>query len=197
MDKKDFTALAAVCQEKAHKVLNESGIAEIWKDAGCRVNLVGSLKMGLLASHRDIDLHVYSPGITEESSFKIAARIAKIPDVTEIKCINGLNTEERCIAWHVRYKAKDGQEWTFDIIHIEEDSLYDGYFEKMAERIVEVMTQEQRQTILRLKFETPDSEIIHGVEYYEAVIADGISDLNGLRQWIADHRKKKPYYWMP
>ena len=74
--------LALANQEKAQRVLARSGIANIWQQNGCRVNLVGSLRMGLLASHRDIDLHVYSKGITEESSFAIAAQIAKLPDVT-------------------------------------------------------------------------------------------------------------------
>ncbi len=56
-------------QAKAREVLKRSGIAKIWEDAGCRVNIVGSLRMGLLASHQDIDLHVYSKDITIGSSF--------------------------------------------------------------------------------------------------------------------------------
>lgn len=117
---KEINDLALANQKKAHEVLDESGIAEIWEKAGCRVNLIGSLRMGLLAAHRDIDLHVYSSGITAESSFAIAARIAENPKVTEIRCINGLHTDEHCIAWHVFYKAEDGEIWQFDIIHIEE-----------------------------------------------------------------------------
>ncbi len=184
-------------QKKAWRVLKQSGIAEIWKEAGCRVNLVGSLRMGLLASHRDIDLHVYSSGITVERSFAIAAKIAINPKVTEIRCINGLHTSEHCISWHALYKDDDGHIWQFDIIHIEEGSEYDGFFEHMADRIIEVMTSEQRETILRLKFETPEDCDYHGVEYYEAVIADGISDWSGLEKWVAEHRSKAPYYWVP
>ncbi|MCI8997365.1 MAG: hypothetical protein HFJ95_00005, partial [Muribaculaceae bacterium] len=91
---KEINDLALANQKKAHEVLDESGVAEIWEKAGCRVNLIGSLRMGLLAAHRDIDLHVYSSGITAESSFAIAARIAENPKVTEIRCINGLHTDE-------------------------------------------------------------------------------------------------------
>lgn len=84
----------ALCnQRKAREILEQSGIAGIWQAAGCRVNLVGSLRMGLLVSHRDIDLHVYSSGITTESSFAIAAKIAQNPRVAEIRCINGLHTD--------------------------------------------------------------------------------------------------------
>lgn len=183
-------------QEKARKVLVESGIADVWMTHGCRVNIVGSLRMGLLASHRDIDLHVYSKDITEEKSFAIAAVIAKLPGVTEIKCINGLNTDEHSIAWHFTYVYGE-ESWKFDIIHIEEGSHYDGYFERMADRIVEVMTRSQKETILRLKFDTPLDKNIRGVEYYEAVIADGITNLEELEQWIVSHRRKPLYYWIP
>ena len=67
----------------------------------------------------------------------------------------------------------------------------------MGDPMPEFMRLEQRDTILRLKFETPAGADWHGVEYYEAVIADGIADLSGLTQWIEAHRKKPPYYWIP
>lgn len=197
MNQREINDLATANQEKARKVLATSGIPEVWEKAGCRVNLIGSLRMGLLASHRDIDLHVYSAGITEESTFAIAAKMSALQGVTEITSINGLHTDERCMAWHVKYKAADGEIWKFDIIHIEAETKYDGYFERMAERIMAVMTPRQRDTILRLKFETLDDEIIHGVEYYEAVIADGITTLDGLRHWLTAHRSRPPYYWIP
>lgn len=193
----EIQKLAEANARRANEVLHQSGIAEIWRDSGCRVNLVGSLKMGLVMTHRDIDLHVYSKDITEASSFAIAAKMAIDPRITEIRCINGLHTEEHCVAWHATFRADDGKLWQFDIIHIEEDSPYDGYFERMAERIVETMTPRQRDIILRLKFETPEEYDYHGVEYYEAVIADGVSTLDELHNWIATHRQKTPYYWIP
>ncbi|MDE6805062.1 MAG: phosphoglycerate mutase family protein, partial [Muribaculaceae bacterium] len=188
---------ATVRQEEARNVLAVSGIAQVWEDAGCRVSLIGSLRMGLLMSHRDIDLHVYSDNITEASTFAIAARMSALPGVIEIASVNGLHTEEHCMAWHVKYRAQDGEEWKFDIIHIEAGTEYDGYFERMAERIMTVMTPAQRDTILRLKYETPSDEYIKGVEYYEAVIADGITLLEDLRKWLEVHRRKSVYYWIP
>lgn len=196
MYKQEILALALSNQAKARRVIKESGIAEIWKSNGCRVNLIGSLQMGLLVSHRDIDLHVYSKGITEENSFAIAAQIAKLPNVVEIKCINGLHTDEHCIAWHIFYNHK-GEIWQFDVIHIEEGTQYDGFFERMADRIIKVMTPDQRETILRLKFETPQDKDFHGVEYYEAVIADGIERFEDFEEWVLKHRKKPRYYWIP
>ncbi len=197
MTQDELNQLALERQAKAWKILEESKIARVWEEAGCRVNVIGSLKMGLLINHNDIDLHVYSSNITEESSFEIASRISALSGVTEMTCINGLHTDEHCMAWHVKYRPEEGDEWKFDIIHIESGSEYDGFFERMAERITAVMTPVQRDTILRLKYETPESEVIHGVEYYEAVIANGVTELNALHQWIESHRSQPPYYWVP
>ena len=196
MNQQEVFDLAFVNQERARGVLVSSGIADVWERNGCRVNLVGSLRMGLLASHRDIDLHVYSKGITEEGSFAIAAQVARLPGVTEIRCINGLHTDEHCVAWHIFYRCDD-EVWQFDVIHIEEGTEYDGFFERMADRIVEVMTSGQKEIILRLKFEAPSGSDFHGVEFYEAVIADGISNMVEFEEWITDHRKKPMYYWIP
>ena len=196
MNQQEVFDLAFVNQERARGVLVSSGIADVWERNGCRVNLVGSLRMGLLASHRDIDLHVYSKGITEEGSFAIAAQVARLPGVTEIRCVNGLHTDEHCVAWHIFYRYDD-EEWQFDVIHIEEGTEYDGFFERMADRIVEVMTSGQKEIILRLKFEAPSGSDYHGVEFYEAVIADGISNMVEFEEWVTDHRKKPMYYWIP
>lgn len=197
MESEKIIDMAVTNQENAIRVLTQSGIKDIWENAGCKVNIVGSLRMGLLAKHKDIDLHVYSSNITEESSFAIAAKMSALPGVTEITSINGLHTEEHCMAWHIKYQIADNEIWKFDIIHIESESKYDGYFEHMAQRISEIMTPDQRETILRLKFETPENETIHGVEYYEAVIADGITELDDLRKWVISHRSKPQYYWIP
>lgn len=196
MTKKEILDLATANQEKAKTILKTSGIVEIWTQHGCRVSPIGSLRMGLLASHRDIDLHVYSKDITEESSFSIVSQIAKLPEVIEIKCINGLNTDEHCMAWHISYKYNE-EIWQFDIIHIEEGSEYDGFFERMADRINDVLTPNMKETILRLKFETPSNKDYHGVEYYEAVIADGIDSMADFEKWVIEHRKKPAYYWIP
>ena len=56
MNQKEINELAAANQRKAHEVYASSGIPQVWEDAGCRVELIGSLKMGLLASHRDIGI---------------------------------------------------------------------------------------------------------------------------------------------
>jgi len=184
-------------RKRAEEVLRESRVREVWEDAGAEVRLVGSLRMGLLCRHRDIDLHVYSAGITTAASFGAMARLAEDPRVVELKCINGLHTEERCVAWHATFRASGGDVWQIDMIHIEAGTRYDGFFERMADRVAALLTPPQRETILRLKYETPEGEDIHGVEYYEAVMAHGVSTLEELRRWVARHRRQPHGYWMP
>ena len=58
----------------------------------------------------------------------------------------------RVAAW---FQDPDNELWQIDMIHIVKGSRYDGYFEKMAERITAVLTDETRQAILKLKYETP------------------------------------------
>lgn len=192
-----YYTLAQRNQQRAFEILSESKVIDLWQSNGCRVNLIGSLAMNLLVKHLDIDLHVYSSGITEESSFAIVSQIAKDARIKEIKCINGLHTDEHCIAWHISYEDVDSRIWQIDIIHIESGTQYDGYFEKMAERINERLTDEERDTIMRLKYETPEGEVIHGVEYYQAVMEADVKTLPELRAWVADNRKTGGSYWMP
>lgn len=194
---KDYEILALQNQKRAKEILKELKIIELWESFGCRVNIIGSLAMRLLVKHLDIDLHVYSSEITEESSFAIVSQMAKNPRVKEIRCINGLHTDEHCIAWHIQYEDTDSRIWQIDIIHIESGTQYDGYFEQMAQRINSRLTDEERNTILRLKYETPEDEDFHGVDYYQAVLEDKVQTLSELKTWVTNRRKSATAYWMP
>ncbi len=194
---KEYEQIALQNQKRAREIVNELGLIEFFERNGCKANLVGSLEMGLLVKHLDIDLHVYSPGLTEEKSFGLFSVLSKTDSIKEIRCINGLSTDEHCIAWHLTYEDKDKRPWQIDIIHIESGTQYDGFFERMAARIKKALTAEQRDTILRLKYETPENETIHGVEYYQAVMEYGVSTITEMREWVKKHRKPEGSYWMP
>ena len=83
---------------------------------------------------------------------------------------------------------RDKMHWQIDMIHIEKGSKYDGYFENVARRINEVLTPEMRMAILSLKYFTPDDVSIMGIEYYKAVIKDGVRTYPEFLEW----RKKYP-----
>lgn len=184
-------------QQKARNIIRDTRLIEIWQSIGAEPRLVGSLKTGLLMKHRDIDFHIYSAPLTVSDSFAAMTRLAENPGIVQIQYGNLLDTEEKCIEWHAYYRDSDKQLWQIDMIHILKGSAYDGYFEKMAERITAVLTPETREAILRLKYETPDTEKIIGVEYYQAVIRDDIRNYTDFTIWRKQHPVTGIVKWIP
>ncbi len=179
----DILKQAEMQQEKAWNVIRKSKVIETWEQIGATVNLVGSLKIGVLAKHRDIDFHIYTPILDVEQSFQVISDICSNPDIIKCEFSNLAATEECCFEWHVWFRDEEKELWQIDMIQIKQGSVFDGYFEKVAEKIKSSMSEEQRHTILKLKFETPDDIKISGIEYYKAVIQHGITTFNELQTW--------------
>lgn len=189
--------IARLNQQKAWKIVENSGIIQAWESIGAEVNLVGSLRTGLLMKHRDIDFHIYSSLLSLSGSFQAMAKLAENPFIRKIECVNLLHTIEECVEWHAWYQESDDELWQIDMIHIRKGSRYDGYFEKVAERIGQLLTDETRLAILQLKDETPETEKIIGVEYYQAVIRDGIRNYADFQEWRKQHPVTGVVEWMP
>ena len=85
----------------------------------------------------------------------------------------------------------------FDTIQILKGSAYDGFFENVAQRIKAVLTPEMRRTILELKYLTPEEEHIMGIEYYQAVIADGVRNYPDFLEWRKKHPATGIITWCP
>lgn len=189
--------LAKRNQQKAWEIIEDTRIVRIWEGIGAKVNLVGSLRTGLLMKHRDIDFHIYTSPLDLSASFRVMAELAENMSIKKIEYTNLLHTAEACIEWHAWYQDMEGELWQMDMIHIQEGSRYDGYFERVAERISAVLTDEMRLAILKLKYETPDTEKIMGVEYYQAVIQDGVRSYPEFEEWRRLHPVVDVVEWMP
>ena len=189
--------LAKRNQQKAWEIIEDTRIVRIWEGIGAKVNLVGSLRTGLLMKHRDIDFHIYTSPLDLSASFRAMAELAENTSVKKIEYTNLLHTAEACIEWHAWYQDMEGELWQMDMIHIQEGSRYDGYFERVVERISAVLTDEMRLAILKLKYETPDTEKIMGVEYYQAVIQDGVRSYPEFEEWRRLHPAVGVVEWMP
>lgn len=189
--------LAKRNQQKAWEIIEDTRIVRIWEGIGAKVNLVGSLRTGLLMKHRDIDFHIYTSPLDLSVSFRAMAELAENTSVKKIEYTNLLHTAEACIEWHAWYQDMEGELWQMDMIHIQEGSRYDGYFERVAERISAVLTDEMRLAILKLKYETPDTEKIMGVEYYQAVIQDGVRSYPEFEEWRRLHPAVGVVEWVP
>lgn len=189
--------LAKRNQQKAWEIIEDTRIVRIWEGIGAKVNLVGSLRTGLLVKHRDIDFYIYTSPWDLSASFRAMAELAENTSVKKIEYTNLLHTAEACIEWHAWYQDMEGELWQMDMIHIQEGSRYDGYFERVAERISAVLTDEMRLAILKLKYETPDTEKIMGVEYYQAVIQDGVRSYPEFEEWRRLHPAVGVVEWVP
>ena len=61
---------------------------------GAEPHLVGSLRTGLLMTHRDIDFHIYSSPLRVADSFAAMARLAENSRIRRIEYGNLLDTSE-------------------------------------------------------------------------------------------------------
>jgi len=193
----EYREIARLNQERAFEIIESSRIVSLWESVGAEINLVGSLKTGLLMSHKDVDFHIYSSPLSIADSFSVVAKLAENPSVVRIEYTNLIDTEEECIEWHARYKDKDSEVWQIDMIHMRKGSKYDGWFEKVADRIDTVITEKQRETVLKLKYETPADTKIQGTEYYIAVMDHGITEYADLVKWRENYTPAESYGWIP
>ena len=182
--------------EKALLVIEKSGVRQAWESIGATVNQVGSMAMGLLMKHRDIDFHIYTDKLNIAESFQAIQKICANPAVTRMEYRNLADTQEACLEFHVWFMLEN-EEWQIDMIQILKGSQFDGYFEHVAERINAVLTTETRRTILELKYLTPDDEHIMGIEYYQAVIAGNVRTYPEFIQWRKNHPANGIVTWCP
>lgn len=193
----DILRLSEENQRKAWNVISEIGIIPAWESIGAEVRLVGSLKTGLLMKHLDIDFHIYTKTLNISESFRVAEKLAENPAILRMEYRNDINTDEHCIEWHAWYTDSESHIWQIDMIQILKGSYYDGYFEHIAQRVMEVLTPETRLAILKLKMATPMDVSIMGIEYYQAVLQDGIRSWDEFQIWRKEHPVTGIIEWCP
>lgn len=193
----EIIGLAEKNMNRARELVEDLDVEGAWRSIGAKVNLVGSLKTGLLVKHRDIDFHIYTPELSIQESFKAMARLASSPSVRRVEYRNLIDTDEACIEWHAWCVDRDGEEWQIDMIHILQGSQFDGFFENVAERIAASLTPETKAAIMRIKYDTPESEKIMGIEYYVAVLRDGVRSWPEFARWRAENPSEGIILWVP
>ena len=192
----DIEIIAQNNFEKAERVIRNSGVRQAWESIGATVHQVGSMAMGLLMKHRDIDFHIYTDKLNIAESFQAIQKICANPAVTRMEYRNLADTGEACLEFHVWFMLEN-EEWQIDMIQILKGSQFDGYFEDVAARIKAVLTPETRRAILELKLLTPDDEHIMGIEYYQAVLADNVRTYPEFIQWRQKHPANGIISWCP
>ena len=184
----DIHELARQNQQSAWKVLEDTCIIEAWERIGATVHLVGSLRTGLLAKSRDIDIHIYTDRLDVGESFSVIRELAERLPLQEI---------QYSMEWHALYKDREQNTWKFDMIHIRKGSRYDGVVEKVTAAIAERLTPEIRKTILQIKFDVPDGVTIPGIEIYHAVFTGGVRTYKELEEWRKTNQLADSLGWLP
>ena len=140
----ELLKIAAANQQRAREVIRDTDLEAIWQQVGAEPTLVGSLRTGLLMTHRDIDFHIYSSPLRLADSFAAMARLAENSRIRSITFNNLLDAPDQCLEWHAWYADADDRLWQIDMIHMPKGSAYDGYFERVADRIAAVLTDRTR-----------------------------------------------------
>lgn len=183
-------------RNRASELLRKSGIIEAWESIGAKIRLVGSYRIGLMTDF-DIDLHIYTETLDPAESLRTLSGILGGMDIVRYTYINGADTDEHCLEWHLSMRDDSGAVWTIDMIQILAGSRYDGVFEDTAESVMDALTPETAKTILQLKnLASPDNRIC-GVEFYCAVISDGVRTWDEFQKWHEAHRGKSLMAWRP
>lgn len=193
----DILELAERNQQRAYKLLDYTGIISTWESIGAIVNIVGSLKSGLMMKKLDIDLHIYSKDVSVIESFSVMSELAERLSLKEIQYGNLINTDEECIEWHALYEDKDGEVWKFDMIHIRKGSKYDGTVERATDAIIKKLTPEIRKSILKIKYDVPNGVFIPGIEIYHAVFSGNVKSYEELQLWRKNNPLTDSLNWLP
>ena len=193
----DIFELAEHNQRTAWEVLEETGIILAWESIGATVNLVGSLKTGLLMKRRNIDIHIYSQTLDISESFSVIQNMAHKSIFKEILYKNLINIKEERIEWHVKYEDKEHNIWDLDMIHIKKGSKYDGASERVTDSIIKQLTPDIRQTILQVKYDLPSDVSIPGIEIYQAVFDGEVKSYAQLEEWRKNNPLRSSMDWLP
>ena len=68
---------------------------------------------------------------------------------------------------------------------------------KLPTTFVQLLPLKKKLAILTLKNETPDTEKIMGIEYYQAVIENGIDNYSDFIEWRKKHPANGIVNWIP
>lgn len=184
-------------RQQAAKVLRDSKVLEAWESIGAKVRGVGSFRNDLMMKNRDIDLHIYTDRLDVSRSLKALAPVLASRHTAAMDFINGAETDEHCLEWHLLRKDDAGQIWKIDMIQILAGTKYDGVMEDVAEAVMDAASPEIRRRILSLKKECPDDLKISGIEFYKAVIDGGVTSWRQFLDWRKSNSPGSLMGWKP
>lgn len=192
----EFLEIAEKNYATARMIIKDLQIREIWNEFNYKAHLVGSVKTKLIMLNRDVDFHVYSDFFEFERSFRAIAKISGNSRIKRFSCYNFLNDYDKSLDWHLHYLDGDEKDWRIDIIQLLNDSPYAGKAEKAADDINTIMSDNIRETILKIKYDAVTEKIdFSGIEVYKAVIEGRVTSLDEFRIWKENRHKEQRDLW--
>jgi hypothetical protein len=176
-------------RQAALRVIRDSGIVEAWESVGATVNLVGSVRSGLIMKNLDVDFHIYTDEPMLEKSRAAMARLQQNPAIRDVQFCNLLDTDEECLEWHAAYDDAEGETWQLDMIHIRRGSAFEGVIERTTDAVIARLdpampkAAEAREAILRIKHDAPAGVKTPGIEVYFAVLELGLRTYDEFAAW--------------
>ncbi len=197
MNREELFELSEKRRAEALKIVRDSGIVEAWESVGAEVNMVGSVRSGLIMKNFDIDFHIYSDNPMSERSCTAIAKLKKNPSISNITFTDLLATEEECLEWHAQYEDDNKNLWQLDMIHIRRGSRYDGIIEQTTDAIRSKLTPQTREAILRIKYDAPENVKVYGIEVYYAVLELGVRTYEEFAAWKQTTPNINLLGWIP
>ena len=192
--------LSEARRQAALRVIREASVVEAWESVGATVNMVGSVRSGLIMKNLDIDFHVYTDEPMLPRSEEAMARLRGVRDV---QFRNLLDTPEECLEWHACFDDAEGSVWQLDMIHIRRGSAFDGVMERVTDAIIARISdgapgaREAREAILRIKHDAPEGAKTPGIEVCYAVLELGLRTYAEFAAWKQAHPSPDLLGWMP
>jgi len=186
MNNNELITQADELQDQAQEVLESIDLLNYLSRFGKPI-IVGSVALGLM-TWRDIDIDCEMPGKLKEEDFWEAARhLLTLEQVRLITLVdNRLSIEKnrpQSMYIGAKFQAVDGAIWKIDIRFVSEQyAIAQKYLESISSRL----TKENRKAILEIKdvvaLDSRYRTEISSVDIYEAVLDEGIMDLEGFKE---------------
>jgi hypothetical protein len=175
-------------QRQAYEVLEALNLLHFLSKYG-RPKIVGSVALGLM-TWRDIDIDLEITGkIRDEDFWQTAKYLLAQDEVTLIILVDNRKMIEknRPPSMYIggKYQADEGAIWKIDIRFVSEQH---AIAQKHIDSISSKLTDGRRRAILRIKQvvaqDTRYRTEISSVDIYEAVLVEGITDLEGFKKHL-------------
>ena len=184
-----------VLQAEAQFVLRELDLLTLLS-AGGKVRQMGSSASGLMV-WRDLDLSVYSPGLSLERMYTIMQPLLTHPRIQRVRYLNesgafnttGVSRNERYY-FGLYYLPLEGSEWKVDVSFWLDHAVR---VEPIQDALEQILSQEMRLIILQIKnawYRLPTYRSqVYSVDIYDAVLEHGVRTLDDFDRYLVERGK--------